>query len=142
MPDRSRTIAQTVLDVPLHKHLKIRLIDENAPQRGIEITVGDEHLNNVGVLHGGIYPSLLDVAAYLAIIPHLAEGTNATTVSANTSIARGGKRGDVIQFIGESTRTGRTLAFTTARAVKDGQTIATCDLVKAIVPWPEPSAPA
>lgn len=137
MSTRSEAIVRSVFEVPLNRHLGLRLIDEHDPAQGVELTVGEQHINNVGVMHGGVYPSCLDVAAYLAVVPHLAEGTHATTVSNSTAIARGAKLGDVIQFRGELTKLGRTLVFVTSSATKNGETIATCDLVKAVVPAPE-----
>ncbi len=134
MNERVNAIVASVMEVPLHRHLAIGLIDQQDPARGIELTVDQRHLNNVGVLHGGVFPACLDVAAYLAVLPELAPDSHATTVSNTTSIARGARAGDVIRFEGAVTRVGRTLAFTSARASVDGAVIATCELVKAIVP--------
>jgi uncharacterized protein (TIGR00369 family) len=129
-------IVSTVVELPFHKYLGLRLIDDDRPEAGVALTVDDSMLNAVGVLHGGVYPACLDVAAYLAVLPHLRDGQHATTVSATSSIMRSAVVGDTVQFVGEVTRTGRTLAFTEATALRDGQTIAACSLVKAIVPRP------
>lgn len=142
MHENMNEFVATVLETPLHQHFGLRLIDPARPEAGIELTVEDHLLNVVGVLHGGVFPACLDVAAYLAVLPRLAPGTHATTVSASTAIARGAAKGDVVQFVGAVTKTGRTLAFTSAEALRNGETIATCELVKAIVPGPEPSAQA
>ncbi len=52
----------TVLDIPLHRFLGIRLVDPDRPAAGIVLDVQEPALNNAGVLHGGLVPALLDVA--------------------------------------------------------------------------------
>lgn len=64
----------SVLDIALHRFLRVTLLDEADPAAGITFSVGDAAVNNGGVLHGGIVTALLDVACYLAaVLPHLAD---------------------------------------------------------------------
>lgn len=137
MSNNQDSVARAVLELPFHKYLGIELIDAERPELGIELTVDEHVLNAVGVLHGGVFPACLDVAAYLAVLPRLRPGQHATTVSATSSIMRSARAGDRVRFVGTALRTGSTLAFAAAEAIRDDQVIASCQLTKAIVAAPQ-----
>lgn len=132
--DRLHQIAEGVLQVPLHRALGVRLADPARPDRGLEVDVVDLMTNNVGVLHGGLVPTLLDVASYLAVAGTLEEGTNAVTISSTASLLRSVPAGATLRFVGEVGRRGRTMAFLTAEAWQDDRLVATGQVVKAVVP--------
>lgn len=129
-------IVRSVLEVPLHRALGLRLADPDDPTAGLEIDVGDMAANNMGVLHGGLVPLLLDVCAYLAAIPHLQPGTNAVTHSASASLARAVPLGATVRFTGQVDRAGRSLVFCSAQALHEDRVVATGQIVKSIVPLP------
>ena len=62
---------QAVLDIPLHRFLGVRLLDPADPAAGISFPVAEAAQNQAAVLHGGVVTALLDVASYLALLPHL-----------------------------------------------------------------------
>ncbi|MBX9590673.1 MAG: PaaI family thioesterase [Hyphomonadaceae bacterium] len=67
----------------------------------VELAVGPQHLNAIGIVHGGVYMSLLDVAlghavAFCTIPGHV---RFSTTVSLATSFLKGAK-GGVLTGIG------------------------------------------
>jgi uncharacterized protein (TIGR00369 family) len=78
-PERAR-IHEVFAQVPFVQHLGFELA---AVERG-EATVGAsaraEYLQNRGILHGGFTASLIDTATAFAIIGHLADEENTTTV--------------------------------------------------------------
>lgn len=61
----------------------------------VELAVGPQHLNSIGVVHGGVYVSLLDVALGHAVAYCTVPGNFrfSTTVSLTTSFLRGAKDG-------------------------------------------------
>lgn len=132
-PSDERVRSAGVLEVPLHRALGVRFIDPESPGSGIELEVVELARNNVGILHGGIAAALLDVAAYLAVVPELEPGTNAVTVSSSVSQLRPVGAGESIRFEGEVTRRGRSLAFCRSCALHDGRVFATAEIVKSIV---------
>lgn len=135
-PARLQEAASGVLAVPLHSALGMELIDPARPELGFGIEVGEMSGNNVGILHGGLTAALLDVAAYLALLPQLGAGEGAVTHSTSSQLLRGAAAGTRIRFEGEVVRRGRALAFCSARCVRadDGELIATGQIVKSIVP--------
>lgn len=67
----------------------------------VQLTVGPQHLNTIGIVHGGVYMSLLDVAlghavAFCTVPGHF---RFSTTVSLTTSFLKGAKSG-VLTAIG------------------------------------------
>lgn len=119
--------------MPLHEALGLRFIDAAAPERGIELEVDGLAENNVGVLHGGLSAALLDVAAYLAVLPTLEQGANAVTHSSSSSLLRAVKAGETISFAGSVTRRTRSLAFCSSEGRCGGKVFATGQIVKSIV---------
>lgn len=67
----------------------------------VQLTIGPQHLNTIGLVHGGIYMSLLDVALGHAVSFCTVPGNArfSTTVSLTTSFLKGAK-GGVLTAIG------------------------------------------
>jgi uncharacterized protein (TIGR00369 family) len=61
----------------------------------VELVIGPQHLNSVGIVHGGVYMSLLDVALGHAVAYCTVPGNFrfSTTVTLTTSFLRGAKAG-------------------------------------------------
>lgn len=137
-------IVSGVLELPLHKAVGIQLIDSNDPARGVFADTGEDNVNPLGMLHGGIVPLLLDVASYLAAAEFLEPDTNAVTASNSVSLLRPVPRGQRITVSASVDRIGRNAFFLTARGEVDGQLVATGQIVKAVVstlPVEEPPEP-
>ena len=67
----------------------------------VELTIGPQHLNSIGIVHGGIYAALLDVALGHAVAFCTVPGNFrfSTTVSLTTNFLKGAK-GGVLTAIG------------------------------------------
>ena len=67
----------------------------------VQLAIGPQHLNTIGLVHGGIYMSLLDVALGHAVSFCTVPGNArfSTTVSLTTSFLKGAK-GGVLTAIG------------------------------------------
>ena len=67
----------------------------------VELVVGPHHLNTIGIVHGGVYVSLLDVALGHAVAYCTVPGNFrfSTTVSLTTNFLKGAKSG-VLTAIG------------------------------------------
>lgn len=127
----------SVLEVPIHRALDVRFADPDDPTQGLLLPVRGLAVNPSRVLHGGLVPTLLDVAAYLTVIPHLQAGTNAVTHSTQASLARAVPEGATVHFRGHLDRIGRTLVFCGATAHHGDRLVATGTLVKSIVALPD-----
>ncbi len=122
-----------VLAIPLHRFLGIQLVHPDDPAKGLRLHVGGEAVNNADVLHGGVLTALLDVACYLAVLPHLGAGENAVTHDVSASILRPVPGGSDVLVTGEVVRIGRTLVFARSEATAAGRPVAFATVTKSRV---------
>lgn len=123
----------SVLAIPLHRFLGVRLRRPDDPAAGITVDVGDAARNNADVLHGGVVTALLDVACYLALLPELAAGENAVTHDLTASLLRPVALGSQLQLTGTVVRRGRTVAFLRAEATVEGVVVAFGQVTKTVL---------
>ena len=74
------------------------------------------HATPAGTVHGGVLYGLLDPAAYLALLPHLPDGANASTHDIFVSVMRPAPIGADLRFHARVIRSGRRVAFLDAEA--------------------------
>jgi uncharacterized protein (TIGR00369 family) len=132
-PDRAARV-QAVLDIPLHRFIGIHLLDPADPTAGIWFPVGASAQNQVRLLHGGVVTALLDVAAYLALLPHLGADEHAVTHDQAVSLLRPVPADRRVEVVGTVLRRGRAVAFLRADATVDGRLVATAQVTKTVVP--------
>lgn len=131
--DELATRAAMTLQVPLQRELGIELIDVGAPEIGAAFEVGELADNGAGGTHAGALAVGLELAALLAVLPHLAPAEHAVTVSTSTTLAAAARRGQRVEFRGSvDRRTGR-LAFATVVATCDDTVLARANIVKSVV---------
>lgn len=125
--------AALCLQVPLQRELGLDLIDPAAPQAGVAAEFGELADNGAGGTHAGAMAVGLELAALLAVLPHLAPAEHAVTATTSTSLPASVGRGQRIEFRGSvDRRTGR-LAFTTVVATCGDTVLARATIVKSVV---------
>lgn len=98
----------------------------------IELEQGASSLNAVEALHGGAIATVLDVAAYLSVLPHLAADEEAITIAfAAQYMAAAGSRAP-LHARGSFTRRSRRLAFADADLYCEDRLLARASVTKAI----------
>jgi uncharacterized protein (TIGR00369 family) len=125
---------QAVLDIPLHRFLGMQLRHPAEPSAGIWFRVDRPTQNQSGVLHGGVVYTLLDVAAFLALLPELSDQEHAVTHDLSVSLVRRVAAEARVDVIGSVVRRGRAVAFLRAEASVDGAVVAAAQVTKSIVP--------
>ena len=78
------------------------------------------HLNINGVVHGGVYATILDTAMGGAVITQLGEPETTATTSLYVEFLRSAREGATLTARGEVLRRGRHLAFVEGE-LRDGQ---------------------
>ena len=81
------------------------------------LTLGSNHVNSRGTIHGAVSASLVDWAGGLAIASHGSEKSGAS-VDIHISYIGTANVGDTIEIEGLANKVGRSLAFTTVRIYK------------------------
>ncbi|WP_224386867.1 hypothetical protein [Pseudonocardia sp. ICBG1293] len=125
--------AALVLAVPLQAALGARLLDDADPAAGTAFTVDELADGGAGGAHAGALAVGLEVAALLAVLPHLTEAEHAVSVSTSVTLPAQAPRGREVAFRGTlDRRTGRS-AFTSVTASCEGVVVARAQVVKAVV---------
>ncbi len=130
------TRVRAILDIPLHRFLGVALLDEGNPPAGISFPVGEAAQNQAALLHGGVVTALLDVASYLALLPHLDDAEHAVTHDVSVSLLRPVGPDETVALVGEVLRRGRAVAFLRAEASVNGRAVAAAQVTKSVVPMP------
>lgn len=118
----------------LHQHLGLRGLEAEQGTSRLEITVNEANVNPMNVLHGGVIYSVLDVAAYAALVSVLADDEAAVTHDIHVSCMSPVAFGRVLTVEGRVAKKGRTLAFVDATATCEGKLVASARVTKSIVP--------
>jgi uncharacterized protein (TIGR00369 family) len=124
---------QAVLDIPLHRFLGMQLRDPADPAAGVWFPVDEPAQNQAALLHGGVVYTLLDVAAFLALLPHLSDQEHAVTHDLTVSLLRPVGAGKRVDITGTVLRRGRAVAFMRAEASVDGVVVAAAQVTKSVV---------
>jgi 1,4-dihydroxy-2-naphthoyl-CoA hydrolase len=90
---RMRAIAEN--QPPFARHIGFRLVSAERNRVVGEITVGMEHSNRNGVLHGGAVMAFADNLGGTASFMHLPEGTSTSTIESKTNFFAGIRVGEV-----------------------------------------------
>ena len=89
-------------------------IDEAHSRRGTVTVTGiveRRHLKIKGVVHGGVYATILDTAMGAAVVSCLGEGETTATTSLYVEFLRAAREGETLSARGEVLRRGRHIAF-------------------------------
>jgi len=93
-------------------------IDVSVRERGICVVSGrvePRHLNINGVVHGGVYATILDTAMGGAVVTILRESEVTATTSLYVEFLRPAREGQLLRAEGHVVRRGRHLAFVEGR---------------------------
>jgi acyl-coenzyme A thioesterase 13 len=99
----------------------IKIVSASVGSMIARLTVGPNHLNSKGTLHGSVSATIVDWAGGMAIATHGLEKTGLST-DIHVTYSSGAKLGDVLTIEGKTTKVGRNMGFTTVTIYKaDGE---------------------
>jgi uncharacterized protein (TIGR00369 family) len=126
-----RERAERALDVPLLSFLGTSLLDPNEPTAGLRFELGPNVLNAVDILHGGVISTVLDLAAYLAVLSELDEDEEATTHGLAVQFVARAKL-PPLRATGRVVRRTRQLAFVSAELRDPERLVAAAQVTKSV----------
>lgn len=110
-PEAVAAINESVFTLPFHRFCGVELVHQEPGKSVVRIPI-DENTGNVnGVLHGGILYAVIDVAAFLALVPLFAPGEMAVSHDVHVSVMRPVPKGATLELRAEVRRRGRGIAF-------------------------------
>ena len=119
MPELNPKHVQAVIDVinrgPYFRHLSMPVKDIGLGYSLVELDIGNEYLNPFGGLHGGVYASAIDTAAYWAVYCELAEDVGLISLDLKVDYLAPAKAGKMI-IRGRLFKMGKTFCLAEATA--------------------------
>ncbi|MBW1799951.1 MAG: PaaI family thioesterase [Deltaproteobacteria bacterium] len=121
-PDYVKSVTETVNGCPYFKLLSIKIKKVGKGESLLEVALEEKHLQPFGVVHGGVYASLVDAAAFWAVYPEIDEEMGLTTVELKLNYLAPASEGCMIAK-GKSIRVGKTLCLGEASIEDDTGTL-------------------
>jgi uncharacterized protein (TIGR00369 family) len=98
---------------PFFKHLSMMVKELGVGYATVELGISNEHLNPFGGLHGGVYASAIDTAAYWAVYCEVDEDTGLVSIDLKVDYLAAINAGKLI-VKGRSLKIGRTMCLAEA----------------------------
>lgn len=114
-PDHLKAVMTLMNRGPFYKHLSMELKDLGLGYSLVELEMGHDHLNPFGGLHGGVYASAIDTAAYWAVYGDLDEQAGFITLDLRVDFLAPARSGKMI-VKGRRIKIGKTIGLAEATA--------------------------
>lgn len=94
--------------MPFHEHLGLEIVADDDGRTQLRLVVDERHLRDGGIVHGGLFATLLDAGVGLAGRSASAAADRLVTAQLNLNFLRTAVAGDVLTVHGEALHVGRT----------------------------------
>ena len=117
-PEHTKAVIELVNDSPYFRHLQMKITQMEIGQATVELTMGKHHCNPFGGIHGGVYASLIDTAAYWATYCEIDEESGLTSIDVSVSDLSMLQSGKII-VEGRSIKMGHSMCLAEAAAITE-----------------------
>jgi uncharacterized protein (TIGR00369 family) len=117
-PEYIKAVRKYVNGCPYFSLLSMQILDLGWGESYIEIPAQEKHLQPFGIVHGGVFASLLDAAAFWAVYTEVPEELGMTTVDLKLNYLAPLSNGRMIAR-GKSLRVGKTICLGEASIADD-----------------------
>jgi uncharacterized protein (TIGR00369 family) len=114
-PGHVEAVLRAMNEGPFFKHLSIVIKEIGISYSVVELEIGKEHLNPFGGVHGGVYASAIDTAAYWAVYCDVDENMGYTTLDVKVDYLAPASIGKMI-VKGRGIKIGKTVCLSDATA--------------------------
>jgi uncharacterized protein (TIGR00369 family) len=125
-PVYPEAVARMISECPYFTLISMEMKNVEYGHCRIEVVVKEKHLQNFGIVHGGVYSSLVDAAAFWAVYPQIDGGLGMTTVEIKVNFLAPASTGHLIAK-GRSIKAGKTLCL--------GEALIEDEIGKSARPW-------
>ena len=109
-PDYLEAVVENVNRSPYFSLISMEVKTIGWGESRLEVAVQEKHLQPFGFVHGGVYSSLVDAAAFWAVYPQIDEDLGMTTVEMKLNYLSPASDGRLIAK-GKGIRLGKTLCL-------------------------------
>ncbi len=114
-PKHVKAVIDTINQGPYFRHLSMPVKELGMGYSLVELEIGNEHLNPFGGLHGGVYASAIDTAAYWAVYCELEENVGLISLDLKVDYLAPANTGKLI-VKGRGIKIGKTICLAEATA--------------------------
>jgi len=109
-PDYLAAVADHINRSPYFSLISMEIKTLGWGESRLEVAVEEKHLQPFGFVHGGVFASLVDAAAFWAVYPQIDEDLGLTTVEMKLNYLAPASKGSMIGK-GKGIRLGKTLCL-------------------------------
>ena len=121
-PEYIEAVRKSVNVCPYFSLLSMQIIGLSWGESQLEILVQEKHLQPFGIVHGGVFASLIDAAAFWAVYTQVPEDLGMTTVELKLNYLAPLTTGRMIAK-GKSLRVGKTICLGEASIMNEEGTL-------------------
>ena len=122
-PEYIKQIIAIVNTCPYFELLSMKLIDVSVGYSSLEIDLANKHLQPYGMVHGGVFASIIDAAAFWSIYFGIEDpGAGLTTVDLKLNYLEPAVSGKLFAR-GRQIKIGRTLGYAEAQVVDQNEKV-------------------
>ena len=122
-PEYIKRIREIVSTSPYFELLSMKLLDAGVGFSLLEIDLAKKHLQPFGMVHGGVFSSIIDAAAFWAVYPGIEDpAAGMTTVDLKLNYLAPAVSGKLIAR-GRQIKLGRTLGYAEAQIVDQDEKV-------------------
>ena len=121
-PEHTKTVLKIINNCPFFKLLNIEIVELGFGYSKLHVNLENKHLNPFGGLHGGVYSSVIDTAAYWAIYYELEENMGFISIDLNVNNLAPKSEGKLI-VEGKRIKVGRTICLAEAKIIDENKKI-------------------
>lgn len=107
---------------PFPSHLPMRLVAMDIDSSRVELEIDRCHLQPFGIVHGGVIATLLDTATFWAGFSTIPADAGLVNIDLKLNYLEAARSGRLVA-IGRTIRSGRTVSYTEASVIGDGDTL-------------------
>lgn len=112
--DHLKAVINAINESPFFKHMSIEVAEIGAGYSVVQVRIEKKHMNPFGGLHGGVYASAIDTAAYWSAYCHLPENSGLVSIDLKVDFLSPVMAGKII-IKGQSIKSGKTICLTEAK---------------------------
>jgi uncharacterized protein (TIGR00369 family) len=113
-PEHLKSVIIAINNAPFFKHLSMSVTEIGVGYSVVTLDIGTEHMNPFGGLHGGVYASAIDTAAYWSAYCELPEENGLITIDIKVDFLAPVSSNNII-INGCRIKSGKTLYLTEAK---------------------------
>lgn len=134
-PQWCEWISPFINSSPFFSFLGITLNELKFGESLLELELKTNHLQSHGVVHGGVFATLVDAAGTLAAVTQIEGNSSATTIEMKINFLSSAKKGKILAY-GHCIKLGRTIGVSEASIKNEDQKLLAHGLVTVMIKPP------